>query len=143
MTKLDVSGDTRLIRGGSLLRATGLDELPQLINVWRGDMSLVGPRPCVPYEYEMYGADQKQRFTVLPGLTGLWQVSGKNKRTFDEMVQLDVYYAKNQSFKWDIQILIQTGPAILVQTFEWFKKKRRLRATNQTTLEKKQIADSI
>ena len=74
MQKLDARGDSRLIFGGWLLRASGLDELPQIINVLRGDMSLVGPRPCIPYEYEQYTKAQRERFEAAPGLTGLWQV---------------------------------------------------------------------
>jgi exopolysaccharide production protein ExoY len=89
MTKMDVLGDSRLIPFGSVLRSTGLDELPQLVNVLRGEMSLVGPRPCLPYEYAGYLPWQKQRFNSLPGLTGLWQVSGKNKTTFNEMIKMD------------------------------------------------------
>src|SRR5262249_17851350 len=90
MTKMDVTGDSRLIPLGALLRSTGLDELPQLINVLRGDMSLVGPRPCIPYEAEDFLSWQKERFNTLPGLTGLWQVSGKNQTTFNEMIKLDI-----------------------------------------------------
>jgi len=98
MQKLDNSGDRRMIPFGRLLRASGLDELPQLINVLRGEMSLIGPRPCTQYEYEMYQPWHKERLTATPGLTGLWQVSGKNKTTFEEMVNLDIRYARNPSF---------------------------------------------
>ena len=80
MTKMDTGGDKRIIPFGVFLRATGLDELPQLINVFLGDMSIVGPRPCLPYEFQYYHPQQYERFSVVPGLTGLWQVSGKNKR---------------------------------------------------------------
>src|SRR5207244_9600004 len=97
MTKMDFLGDPRLIPFGALLRATGLDELPQLINILRGEMSLVGPRPCLPYEYDLYLPWQKQRFDTLPGLTGLWQVSGKNRTTVTEMIHLDMLYARNNS----------------------------------------------
>ena len=83
MTKLDAQNDPRLVPFGSLLRVTGLDELPQFINVLRGEMSLVGPRPCIPYEYEHYKPWQRRRFDAVPGLTGLWQVSGKNRTTFN------------------------------------------------------------
>ena len=98
-----------------LFRASGLDELPQIINVLKGDMSLVGPRPCISYEYEQYLPWQRERFNAMPGLTGLWQVSGKNRTTFDEMVQLDVHYTRNISFWLDFKILIMTIPALLVQ----------------------------
>ena len=81
MVKMDNHGDSRLIRFGGLLRSSGLDELPQIINVLRGEMSLVGPRPCMLYEFEQYLPWQKERFNSLPGLTGLWQVSGKNRTT--------------------------------------------------------------
>lgn len=115
LTKLDALGDDRLISGGALLRSTGLDELPQLFNVLRGDMSLVGPRPCLPSEYSHYSADQRERFSALPGLTGYWQVNGKNQTTFSEMVALDVHYARNQSRFLDVGILLRTPFAILKQ----------------------------
>jgi len=97
MTKLDNSGDSRIIPFGKILRSSGLDELPQLINVLKGEMSLVGPRPCVPYEAEKYLPWQKERFNAAPGLTGLWQVSGKNRTTFTRMMQLDIEYARKKS----------------------------------------------
>ena len=87
MVKLDARGDSRIIPFGLLLRASGLDELPQLINVLRGEMSVVGPRPCIAYECDNYLPWQRERFDTLPGLTGLWQVSGKNRTTFVEMMQ--------------------------------------------------------
>src|SRR5437660_6537293 len=93
MIKLDARQDPRLIPLGAVLRATGMDELPQLINVLRGEMSIVGPRPCLPYEYELYDAEQQRRFDAVPGLTGLWQVSGKNHTTFNQMIQLDIQYS--------------------------------------------------
>ena len=94
MTKLDCR-DARLIRGGRILRALGLDELPQLFNVVRGEMSLVGPRPCTPHEFERYQPAQKERVNAPPGLTGYWQVNGKNKTTFSEMIAMDIFYAKS------------------------------------------------
>ena len=118
MKKLDVAGDPRLIPLGALLRSTGLDELPQIINVLRGDMSLVGPRPCVPYEYEAYRPWQKERIKGLPGLTGLWQVSGKNKTTFDEMIHLDISYLRSKSIWLDLGIMLKTAPALLQQVKE-------------------------
>ncbi len=118
MKKMDVAGDPRLIPLGALLRSTGLDELPQIINVLRGDMSLVGPRPCVPYEYEEYRPWQKERFNGLPGLTGLWQVSGKNKTTFDEMIHLDISYLRSKSIGLDLGIILKTVPALIVQVKE-------------------------
>jgi lipopolysaccharide/colanic/teichoic acid biosynthesis glycosyltransferase len=115
MTKLDHGRDHRIIPFGNLLRATGIDELPQLINVLLGDMSLVGPRPCLPYEAREYDLWQKRRFDTLPGLTGLWQVSGKNRTTFKEMMRLDIGYARKRAFLLDVTIVLKTIPAILVQ----------------------------
>jgi lipopolysaccharide/colanic/teichoic acid biosynthesis glycosyltransferase len=118
MTKLDASGDPRIIRGGRLLRATGLDELPQLCNVLRGEMSLVGPRPCTPNEFRRYQPWQQQRVNAAPGLTGYWQVNGKNKTTFTEMINLDIFYTKNMSLRLDLAIILRTVPAILGQLLE-------------------------
>jgi len=118
MTKMDSRGDLRIIPFGLLLRASGLDELPQLINVLQGDMSLVGPRPCLPYECELYLPWQKERFETVPGLTGLWQVSGKNKTTFVEMIQLDIRYAKGKTLWWDLKIILMTVPALVIQMLE-------------------------
>ena len=118
MQKLDSEGDPRIIPFGVWLRASGLDELPQLINVLRGEMSLVGPRPCLPYEYDKYLPWQKERFQTVPGLTGLWQVSGKNKTTFVEMVLLDIMYAKHKTLWWDLKIILMTVPALVIQMLE-------------------------
>lgn len=118
MRKLDAVGDSRLIPGGWLLRASGADELPQLLNVLRGDMSLVGPRPCVPYEYEQYSAQQRARFSTLPGLTGLWQVSGKNRTTFADMIRLDIEYSRTKSLLLDLKIMARTLPALGAQILE-------------------------
>jgi lipopolysaccharide/colanic/teichoic acid biosynthesis glycosyltransferase len=124
MVKMDSTGDPRLIPLGTVLRATGLDELPQLLNVLGGQMSLVGPRPCVPYEYENYLPDQKRRFDTLPGLTGLWQVSGKNKTTFSEMIALDIRYAETKSLRLDLKIMARTLPALITQVKETRAKRR-------------------
>jgi lipopolysaccharide/colanic/teichoic acid biosynthesis glycosyltransferase len=118
MVKMDAQGDPRIIPCGLPLRSSGLDELPQIINVLRGDMSLVGPRPCVTYEYEKYLPWQKERFNTLPGLTGLWQVSGKNKTTFEEMIQLDIRYVRTKSPWLDLAIIFKTIPALIVQMIE-------------------------
>src|ERR1700690_2986584 len=123
MMKMDSRGDPRIIPFGLLLRASGLDELPQLINVLRGEMSLVGPRPCLPYEYDNYLPWQKERFGAVPGLTGLWQVSGKNQTTFMEMIHLDIKYAKNKTLWWDLKIILMTIPALMIQMVE----SRRMR----------------
>ena len=113
MTKLDARGDARLIPFGRLLRAAGLDELPQLINVLRGEMSLVGPRPCLPGEYDRYLPWQRERFRTLPGLTGLWQVSGKNRTTFNEMIDFDIQYVRMQSAWLDLKIMLKTIPVVM------------------------------
>ena len=118
MKKLDAAGDPRLIPCAIWLRSLGLDELPQLFNVLRGEMSLVGPRPCVPYEYANYAPRHRRRFNAVPGLTGLWQVSGKNKTTFEEMIDLDIHYARTKSLGLDVKILCNTIPAVLSQTKE-------------------------
>ncbi len=115
--KLDHSDD-RLIFGGLVLRAMGVDELPQLINILRGEMSMVGPRPCIPYEFELYSPRHKRRCEAPPGLTGLWQVSGKNHTTFEEQINLDLYYVDNKSLWLDIKIIVLTIPAILALVWE-------------------------
>jgi exopolysaccharide production protein ExoY len=113
MQKLDAAGDRRMIAGARWIRAAGLDELPQLINVVRGDMSAVGPRPCIPYEYDQYTAESRRRFETTPGLTGLWQVSGKNNTTFQEMVAMDIRYAERKNLALDLRIMLLT-PVVLV-----------------------------
>lgn len=115
MLKMDSGGDSRLIPGGRLIRASGLDELPQLFNVLIGDMSLIGPRPCVPYEYEKYSSAQRARFNAVPGLTGLWQTSGKNRTTFDEMIRFDIQYANEKSVWLDAKIVLLTPLALIQQ----------------------------
>lgn len=129
MTKLDAGKDARIIPFGSLLRATGLDELPQLINVLRGEMSLVGPRPCIPYEYEAYEAWQRHRFDAVPGLTGLWQVSGKNRTTFNQMIRLDIEYSQRANLGLDLKIILKTVPALIIQCYDTGLAKWRRRAT--------------
>jgi lipopolysaccharide/colanic/teichoic acid biosynthesis glycosyltransferase len=124
MMKMDSRGDSRLIPGGWLIRATGLDELPQIINVLRGEMSLIGPRPCVPYEYQQYRPWQRERFNAVPGLTGLWQVSGKNRTTFEEMIRLDIQYSRTVSLWLDLKIILLTVPALLVQVSDTIRGKR-------------------
>jgi lipopolysaccharide/colanic/teichoic acid biosynthesis glycosyltransferase len=105
--------DDRITAVGRRIRSWSIDELPQLFNVVLGDMSLVGPRPAIPYEVESYPAWYGKRFAVKPGLTGLWQVSGRNQRTYEEMVSLDIDYAENRSFLGDLAILARTPKAVL------------------------------
>jgi lipopolysaccharide/colanic/teichoic acid biosynthesis glycosyltransferase len=111
MTKLD--DESQLIPFGKILRATSLDELPQLINVLCGQMSLVGPRPPIPYEVEEYLGWYNARFDVIPGMTGLWQVRGKNRLTFDEMARLDIQYSREMSPWLDTKILLMTPYAVI------------------------------
>lgn len=107
-----LSVDDRVTRIGRFLRSWSLDELPQLLNVLRGDMALVGPRPVIPYEVDHYPASYLDRFQVKPGLTGLWQVSGRNERTYEEMVRFDIEYAQRRSLVLDLQILAKTLPVV-------------------------------
>jgi lipopolysaccharide/colanic/teichoic acid biosynthesis glycosyltransferase len=118
MTKLDAYGDPRLTPFGRILRASGLDELPQIFNVLCGEMSLVGPRPCLPNEFAHYQPWQRERVNGLPGLTGYWQVNGKNKTTFNEMIAMDLFYLKNLSFLLDLKIIFKTCAVIGGQLFE-------------------------
>jgi lipopolysaccharide/colanic/teichoic acid biosynthesis glycosyltransferase len=115
MAKLDSGGDTRIIPFGKMLRRTCIDELPQLVNVLQGDMTLVGPRPCLPYEAAEYLPWHSRRFDSIPGLTGLWQVSGKNRTTFKEMIRFDIAYSRTISPWGDIKIMAKTLPAICTQ----------------------------
>ncbi len=124
MVKMDSQRDTRLIPGAWLLRASGLDELPQVINILRGEMSVVGPRPCVPYEYEQYLPWQMARFDIRPGLTGLWQVSGKNQLTFEQMILLDIQYARTRALWSDLKIIFLTVPALLSQITDTRKHRK-------------------
>ena len=107
-----MANDTRVTRVGRFLRKSSLDELPQLWNVLRGDMSLVGPRPPIPYEVEHYPPHWFDRFAVKPGMTGLWQVSGRSELGLEEMVALDVEYASTRSLWLNLKILARTVPAV-------------------------------
>ncbi|MGV3531331.1 MAG: sugar transferase [Chthoniobacteraceae bacterium] len=124
MAKLDAAGDPRLIPGGRLIRALGLDELPQLLNVLRGDMSLVGPRPCTPKEFEHYDFWHQERVKAPPGLTGYWQVNGKNRTTFTEMIAMDIFYAEHMTLCLDVEIIVRTGAAVGAQVMEANLKPR-------------------
>jgi exopolysaccharide biosynthesis polyprenyl glycosylphosphotransferase len=110
-----IRDDPRVTRMGRFLRQTSLDELPQIWNVLKGDMSLVGPRPPIPAEVAQYKSWHKQRLTVPGGITGLWQVSGRSELTFDEMVLLDLYYIENWSPLLDLSILLRTIPKVLTR----------------------------
>ncbi|HVF55978.1 MAG TPA: sugar transferase [Pyrinomonadaceae bacterium] len=105
--------DPRITRVGRRLRRTSLDELPQLLNVLRGDMSVVGPRPPIPYEVEAYELWHRKRLDMKPGLTGLWQVSGRNRVSFEEMVKFDLFYIENWSLLLDLKIILRTLPVML------------------------------
>ncbi len=118
MQKLDQKGDPRIFAVGRFLRASSLDELPQLYNIFNGEMHLIGPRPCIPKEYKEYLPWQRHRVDSLPGLTGLWQVSGKNKTTFTEMMRLDRRYTLNQSMWLDFRIFLKTFPVVIGQYIE-------------------------
>ena len=105
---LKIIDDPRVTKVGRILRKTSLDELPQLINVLNGNMSLVGPRPCLPYEYEIYKEWHKKRTSVRPGISGLWQVVGRSEVSFEDMILLDLYYIYNRSLELDFSILFET-----------------------------------
>jgi lipopolysaccharide/colanic/teichoic acid biosynthesis glycosyltransferase len=105
--------DPRITRVGRVLRKLSIDELPQLVNVLRGEMSLVGPRPPLPAEYERYGKRERQRLLMTPGMTGIWQVSGRSEVDFDEWVDMDLEYITSWSLGLDLKLLVLTIPAVL------------------------------
>ena len=109
-----IKADPRITRVGKWLRKFSLDEFPQFYNVLRGDMSLVGPRPCLPREVLRYTLAQRRRLEVTPGLTCLWQIGGRSEIDFSGQVQLDVRYIESQSFWGDLAILAKTIPAVLL-----------------------------
>lgn len=111
--KFKLTNDARVTRVGGFLRKFSLDELPQLVNVLKGEMSLVGPRPVPPYEVAGYRNDQHKRLAALPGITGLWQVEGRCKVTFEGMIHMDLDYIRNASLWLDLKLLLQTLPAVL------------------------------
>jgi len=108
-----IDGDQRVTQVGAFLRRTSLDEIPQLINVLRGEMALVGPRPCLRWEAEMFPVEYASRFTVRPGLTGLWQVSGRSTLTTLDMLRLDVQYVRTRTLWTDLAIMFRTVPVLL------------------------------
>jgi lipopolysaccharide/colanic/teichoic acid biosynthesis glycosyltransferase len=133
MLKLD-NENPAIIPLGNALRKSAIDELPQLFNVLKGDMSLVGPRPVIPYEAREFLDWHNGRFDVLPGLTGLWQVMGKNNLTFNEMIRLDVRYSREVSPALDAEILLRT-PAVLVGQLKAGRSARRTAAAHQAAQE--------
>ena len=108
-----IINDPRITKIGKFLRFSSLDELPQIFNVLKGDMSLIGPRPIVKSEIKKYGNDFKKVFSNKPGISGLWQVSGRNKLSYSKRVELDIFYSENISFRLDIKIFIRTLLVIL------------------------------
>jgi lipopolysaccharide/colanic/teichoic acid biosynthesis glycosyltransferase len=110
---LKLTSDPRITRLGAFLRKTSIDELPQLVNVLLGQMSLVGPRPAMPYELQHYRPHHYERFAVRPGITGLWQVSGRARLGLQEMLELDVLYARTHSFLLDMRLLLRTPRAVI------------------------------
>jgi lipopolysaccharide/colanic/teichoic acid biosynthesis glycosyltransferase len=130
-----LTGDTRVTPLGRFLRRTSLDELPQLLNVVRGEMSIVGPRPALPWEVELYEPEHHRRFLVPPGVTGLWQVSGRNDVHLKKALDLDLDYVERQSFRLDLEILARTVPAVLTPTRDARDRRagrRHLRRTGET-----------
>ena len=111
--KYKLTQDDRVTRLGAFLRRTSLDELPQLFNVVKGDMSLVGPRPPLPYEVDLFGTSYGSRFDVKPGMTGLWQVSGRSNLTMVQALELDEQYARERTLGLDVWILLRTVPVVL------------------------------
>jgi lipopolysaccharide/colanic/teichoic acid biosynthesis glycosyltransferase len=108
-----LTNDPRITRFGRILRKSSLDELPQLFNVIKGEMSLVGPRPAIPYEVEMYKPWHRKRLETKPGMTGLWQVTARSTAAFDEIVKLDIQYVEKQSLWLDLKILLKTPYVVL------------------------------
>lgn len=108
-----IAKDPRTTRIGKFLRKYSIDELPQILNVIRGEMSIVGPRPPIPWEVEHYNGESKRRLHTLPGLTGVWQIKGRSHLSFDEMIKLDNWYLENQSLALDINIILKTISAVL------------------------------
>ena len=148
MTKLDHAGDSRFIPGARFLRASGLDELPQIFNVLRGEMSLVGPRPCLPGEFERYEEWQQQRVNAPPGLTGYWQVNGKNNTTFQEMIAMDLFYARNMSIWFDLGVMVKTVPVLIRETLEAWnryssRRASRLALRTQVIVQARPVAGSL
>jgi lipopolysaccharide/colanic/teichoic acid biosynthesis glycosyltransferase len=105
---------SKITRVGRFLRKTSFDEMPQLVNVLKGEMSLVGPRPCLPYEWECYQDWHRLRLSITPGCTGLWQVAGRSRVSFQDMVMMDISYINNYSFFTDVKLILKTIPVMLL-----------------------------
>jgi lipopolysaccharide/colanic/teichoic acid biosynthesis glycosyltransferase len=112
-TQFKLTKDSRLTRVGAILRRTSLDELPQLVNVLKGEMSLVGPRPALLYEVVLYDEAHYERFRAMPGITGWWQATARSRVGFEEMIRMDIDYARRSGFWFDLKILLLTIPAVL------------------------------
>ncbi|HEY6969688.1 MAG TPA: sugar transferase [Candidatus Angelobacter sp.] len=112
-TPFKLTSDSRLTRVGAILRRTSLDELPQLVNVLKGEMSLVGPRPALPYEVALYDEAHFERFRAMPGITGWWQATARSRVGFEAMIQMDIDYTRRAGFWLDLEILLLTIPAVL------------------------------
>jgi lipopolysaccharide/colanic/teichoic acid biosynthesis glycosyltransferase len=113
LTSFKLTKDSRVTRVGAILRLTSLDELPQLVNVLKGEMSLVGPRPALPYEVALYDEAHFERFRAVPGITGWWQATARSRVGFEEMIQMDIDYARRAGLWFDLEILLLTIPAVL------------------------------
>ncbi|MGP1909969.1 sugar transferase [Metabacillus sp. JX24] len=113
-----MKNDPRITKIGKFIRKTSIDELPQLLNVLKGEMSLVGPRPALPREVETYNENHLQRLLITPGCTGLWQATARNNVGFEEMVELDLYYLKNRTIFFDFKIIFMTIKIILIPNGE-------------------------
>jgi lipopolysaccharide/colanic/teichoic acid biosynthesis glycosyltransferase len=109
-----LGNDARITRVGQFIRKTSIDELPQFFNVLRGEMSLVGPRPPIPYEVDLYGAHDRLRLCGKPGLTGIWQVYGRSRVSFQEMVEMDITYLQQQSLWQDLKLIVLTIPVMVM-----------------------------
>lgn len=143
MVKLDSLSDPRLLPGYGLLRAAGLDELPQLFNILRGEMSLVGPRPCLVDELRHYSSEQRVRFRVLPGLTGVWQVNGKGRGTFNEMNAMDEFYIHHMSPFLDLGLIFRTPLTLLRHMREALQNHRKTAKKAKSVLsENAQISEN-
>lgn len=127
-----IKDDPRVTKIGHFIREKSLDEIPQFFNVLKGEMSLVGPRPSLPEEVMEFDSQERERLNVLPGLTGPWQVSGRNNLSFDDMISLDLEYVKHHSVLWDIKI-------IFITMYQIFFQKEMVR-TDMATMEKYKVA---